>query len=79
MKKVYLKKVFLDISQNSQENSYEFCGIFKNNFFTEHPRTAASIDRYNFFQCSAKNYILLSDLEKLKNTGFLNKEMSLKL
>ena len=50
------KKVFLKISQNSQENtcafikkealaqvfSCEFCQISKNNFFTEHLWTAAS-------------------------------------
>ena len=50
------KKMFLKISQNSQENtcafikketlaqvfSCEFCQISKNNFFTEHLWTAAS-------------------------------------
>ena len=30
------KKVFLEISQNSQENTSEFCEISKNTFSTEH-------------------------------------------
>ena len=37
---LYEKKLFFKMSQNSQEvivsgNTYEFCKIFKNNFFTE--------------------------------------------
>ena len=45
------KKVFLEISQNLPENtcarvfSYEFCEIFKNNFFTEHLWTTAYVHR----------------------------------
>ena len=55
---VLCKKVFLEISQNSQENncardsgtetlaqvfSGEFCKIYKNTFFTEHLWATASI------------------------------------
>ena len=53
-----VNKVFLEISQNSQENtcnfikieflaqvlSFEFCEISKNTFFTEHLWTTASND-----------------------------------
>ena len=50
---VLYKKVFLEISQNSQENTYarvsflmklqaEFCEISKKKFFTEHLWAAAS-------------------------------------
>ena len=64
-KRCSIKKVFLKILQNLQENnrtrvtfliklqakketlaqvfSCEFCNIFKNTFFTEHLRTAASV------------------------------------
>ena len=55
---VLLEKVFLEISQNSKENtcarvsfflaqvfSCEFCQISKKTFFTEHLRTTASLDR----------------------------------
>ena len=54
-RRVLCKKVFLEISQNSQENtnfimketlaqvfSCEFCEISKNTFFTEHLWTTAS-------------------------------------
>ena len=42
-----VKKVFLEISQNSQENtcarvSFEFCEISKNTFFHRSPLVAAS-------------------------------------
>ena len=37
-----MKKVFLEISQNSRENTCEFCEISKNTFFTEHLWTTAS-------------------------------------
>ena len=31
-------------NQNTQENSCKFCEILKNNFFTEHLQTTASIN-----------------------------------
>ena len=37
--------MFLKVSQNSQENTCEFCDIFKNAFFTEHLRTSTSVKR----------------------------------
>ena len=37
-----VKKVFLEISQNSQENTCEFCEISKNTFFRRIPPVAAS-------------------------------------
>ena len=39
---VLCKKVFLEISQNSRENTCEFSEISKNTFLTEHFRTTAS-------------------------------------
>ena len=39
---VLWKMVFLDISQNSQVFSCEFCEISKNTFFTEHHWMTAS-------------------------------------
>ena len=60
-----LKKVFLNISQNSQENtcarvtflktlpqvfSSEFCKIFKNTFFYRTPPVAASDSLFNIFK-----------------------------
>ena len=36
-----VKKVFLEISQNSQENTSKFCEIYKKIFFTEHLRANA--------------------------------------
>ena len=57
-----VKKVFLEISQNSQENTCArvsfliklqalgLCEIHKNTFFTEHLwATASDIDNYHFF------------------------------
>ena len=73
-----MKKVFLQISQNSRENtcarvsflikalaqafSSEFCETFKSNFFTEHLRTTAS-------QCRKENvcngaYQYISDIRR---------------
>ena len=50
---VFLKQVFLKFSQNSQKNTcprvsfliklQAYCEIFKNNFFTEHLWTTASV------------------------------------
>ena len=40
---VLCEKVFLEISQNSQENTCEFCEISKNTFFAEHLWTTAPI------------------------------------
>ena len=37
-----VKKIFLEISQNSQENTCEFCKISKNTFYTRAPLVAAS-------------------------------------
>ena len=37
-----VKKVFLEISQNSQESTCEFCEISKNVFFYRTPPVAAS-------------------------------------
>ena len=58
---VRLELVFLEISQNSQENTFflikrfsgillscEFCELSKNTFFTEHFRTTASDTRILF-------------------------------
>ena len=39
---VLQEKVFLEISQNSQENTCEFCKVSKNTFFTEHIWATAS-------------------------------------
>ena len=36
---VLQEKMFLEISQNSQENTCEFCETSRNTFFTEHLRT----------------------------------------
>ena len=41
---VLQEKMFLEISQNSQENTCEFCEISKNTFFTEHLWASASIN-----------------------------------
>ena len=38
----YKKKVFLEISQNSQENTCEFCETSKKTFLTEHLWVTAS-------------------------------------
>ena len=38
--------MFLEISQNSQENTCEFCEISKNTFFTEHVWATASTALY---------------------------------
>ena len=58
------EKVFLKISQNSQENActhlwplsqefpYEFCEIFKNTCFTQHLRKAASFNINKGYMCS---------------------------
>ena len=39
-----VKKVFLALSQNSQENSCEFCEISKNIFSYRTPAVAASVN-----------------------------------
>ena len=38
-----MKKLFLRISQYSQENTSEYCKIFKNNYFEVHLGTVASV------------------------------------
>ena len=38
-----VQKCFLEISQNSQENTCEFCEVSKNTFFTEHLWMTASV------------------------------------
>ena len=43
----YIKKVFLEISQNSHENTCEFCEIPKNAFSYRTPPVAASVS-YKF-------------------------------
>ena len=43
--------MFLEISQNSQENTFELCEISKNTFSTEHPQTTASVP----FEMKIKN------------------------
>ena len=44
---IFSEKVFLEISQNSQENTSEFCEISKNTFFIEHLRETASANCQN--------------------------------
>ena len=43
-----VKNTFLEISQNSQENTCEFCEIFKNNFSDRTPPVAAFADSQCF-------------------------------
>ena len=38
-----MKKLFLRISQYSQENTSEYCKIFKNNYFEVHLGTVAFV------------------------------------
>ena len=53
-----VKKVFLEISQNSQENTCEFCEISKNTFFHRPLLVAASgfIEKRNFFILHCKTF-----------------------
>ena len=44
---VLQEKVFLDISQNSLENTCEFCKVSKKTFFTEHIWATASVYNKN--------------------------------
>ena len=52
-----VKNMFIEISQNSQENTCEFCEIFKNNFSYRTPPVAAFVDSQCFlFLPQQKNY-----------------------
>ena len=82
---VLQKKVFLKMSQNSQENfikketlaqvlSCEFCEIFKNIFLTEHLWTTASL-----FSTSPKTSFLQKQvLENTINKNHTSKYSSIK-
>ena len=48
-------KVFLEILQNSQENTCEFCEISKNTFFHRTPPVAASELRITYESCSGSH------------------------
>ena len=60
-----VKKVFLKISQSSQENTCEFCEISKNTFFYRTPLMAAPADRGRGCLCSIQHYDVQMDF-KLK-------------
>ena len=46
--KCAVKKVFLEILQNSQENTCEFCEISKNTYFNRTPLVVASVSKISF-------------------------------
>ena len=59
----FIKKVSL-----AQVFSCEFCGIFKNTFFTEHIRTILSILKFEFVSSDqVLNYI--NDIDRNKSSG----------
>ena len=75
---VLCKKVFLEISENSQENTCEFCEISKNTFFTEHLWTTASnmkIFAYEYLYSSPSASLLdiSRDTNRLKHKYLVEK------
>ena len=52
---VFCEKVLLEISQNSQENTCEFCKISKNTFFYRTPLVAASAKSQMLMKISQYN------------------------